>query len=585
MKNILEMDMLYGPLIKKGLEAFNGYFFKHNSYFRNKMQYVRAVYAPDDDLGNMQDYYEGSNDGESFNFKSYDPIPGNIVERATSGMMSYHLNPRDKFFALTRFGYKTEQEPNANFDKLAKQREDDIHQIMQIPSNFLAEAKFIRDKMLFGVSGKVIESEVEKITASIEQYPPEALGVGTTNGKVFDIFGVCETLTGFELAMRFGRDNPNLGVKQEMLSLSGMDRSHECRRINVKKDAFMFHMEMQSNADRTSLEHKNYMRYLNHLFKGEKDTVWLDIWYNDQGVLSVRGLPYYNIIISQWGPSHKLRGIGKGQGEKSLPLAIILAEVSDINLSGYERTFAPPYLLPNVKSLLGNDFGRDGIIYGQPAGGVPTNLSLNADVRAMIEFGEYYLQKQRDLFFLDVFELIKKSRMTTVEVDRRDRDDFRRMSLFVTQDEATNLNPTVVGLNHILHEKIGAVDKASMIALSAQYTSALSYAHKNSIFDQTDRLTASLTGLAKLELEAPSFKDFLDFVGQGRALVKSSDQMDFLLTEEESQQNMERRREMEQSEADILRGQAQGQQLQNAKLQNEALNVQPQGQQPQPGTF
>ena len=573
----VEEELIFRPLLRKGLAPLQAFYFIHNKKMLERFIAIEGVFMPSDTLSDPGNYFVGGSDGEMFNFKNYDPTPINIVSRATSGMMSYHLNPRDKFFSLKRANYRSVEPDNVDMDKSASDRENDIHTIMQLPENFITEAKMLRDKMVSGLGGKVIESQVENMVASHIHYPPRDLGLGSTNGKVFDIFGVYENLTLFEMKMRFGHGNLNPAMKgQASLGMGGPDKS--CYRINIRREALFMHLEMlqRGNSREETEESKGYRKYLKKVFGGfSKKNSWIDMWFNDEGILSVRELPYHCIVISQWGPSHRSLGIGKGQGDKAMPLALMVAELTDINLSGYERTFAPPYLLPNAKTLLGSDFGRDGIVYGSGlAGGVPTNLSLNADVRAMIEFGEYYLQKMGKMFFLDVFELVNKSRMTTVEVDRRGSDDFRRVGLFVVQDEATNLNPTTVALNHIIYEKVGADDKAANLLLSASYTSALSYAHKNSIFDQTDRLAESLTRLSALQQQAPAFSDFLDFRNQAENLVKGADQLDFMLTKKEQEENMKKRREREESEADIMRQEAAGKALTNAKLQEEVTNQQ-----------
>ena len=581
----LEGGILFKPIVKKGLEQLKGFFIAERTDYLQRLKYIRSVFLPEDKLDEMNNYYTGSYDGENYNFRIFDPTVGNIVDRATSGMITYHLNPKDKYFSLTDLFYKSGENVGVERMKALKARTEDIHKLIQLPGNFLAEAKLTRDKMVFGIGGKVIEDEGADLAATLFHYAPEELALGSTNGKSFDIFGVCENLTPFEFGQRFGTkmdDNIFQDKMYKCTGIMGADERKKCYRMNIKREALVRHMMLQTNADKKTEEYKGYEKFINELFPNDEKNPWLDLWFNEHGLITSRALPYHNIIVSQWGPSHMAMGIGKGQGDKAMPLAIMLAEITDINLTGFERTVAAPYVIPSEKTLFGSDFGRDGIIIANPSTGkgMPSILSANIDIRATVEFAEYYLTKEEKLFFLDIFELAKQGRMTTVEVERRGQDDFRRAGMFVVQDEATNLNPTVTALNHIIHNYLGIKDKAATLTLSAQYISALSYAHKNSIFDQTDRVVQSLTGIAALQQNAPKFSEVLDYKGQAEALVKGSDQMEFLLNEEERERITQQNEERMQSENDLAREQAAGAALQNAQMAEEATVNETQRPQP-----
>ena len=581
---------LYEKEIKAGLNKLSELFLSKNSNFLSRLGYIRSIYLPEDTIADGKQYYEGRYNNTDLNYPLHDPSVQNIAERAVSGMITYHLNPRDKYFSLTHLSYSSFRTKEISDDKAIKFRETDIHKILQAPNNFLAEASMERDKMIFGLGAKVIEDD-DVAVAEINHYPPEDVMLGSTNGKTFDIFGVCEQLSEFAFSVRFEveDDNDFQARRKEIAgSIGGSGELIKCYRINIKRNEFIKHMTNQNTAERGSNERKKYTKYLEILFPplDKVKNPWIDIWFNDDGPITVRSKNFYNIIISQWGPSHMPFGIGKGQGDKAIPLAVMLAEMTDTNLTGYERTVAAPYIIPSEKTLFGSDFSRDGIIIANPTTGkgMPSVLSAGVDLRAAVEFSEYYLEKHRMMFFLDVFELIRKSRMTTVEVDRRGQDNFRRIGLFVVQDEATNLNPTVNAINHIIHNDIkdkgGKDDKVAQSLLVAQYSSALSYGHRNSVFEQTDRLTESLTRMAALQKQSPQFGNFLDFKGQADTLVKSSDQMDFLLDEEERAAKEEQEAKQMQNEMDLRKQQAAGVAMDNAKKQEE-VNTMSAGQEQQ----
>ena len=112
--------------------------------------------------------------------------------------------------------------------------------------------------------------------------------------------------------------------------------------------------------------------------------------------------------------------------------------------------------------------------------------------------------------------------------------------------------------------------------MTARHTSALSYAHKNSVFEQTDRVTESLMRMGQLQQGNPQFEEFLDFKGQAGVLIRGADQLDYLLDEQEAEQNKQRRMEMQETEADRMRQEAAGAALNNAKMAGEAEGLLPQ---------
>ncbi len=566
-----------------GLKDLKKFYLCEFSSYMGRYNYIRSVIAPTDYIDDFKDYYKGDYEDREIDYSIYDPTIPNICERSVSGMGTYHMNPRDTYFDIQDLFFKKEEEKNTT--DLAKALQDmtqDIHKLGQLPLNFIENLKMMRDKMYFGIGGKVIESEGTTLPAEIVHYSPEELAIGSSNGKKYDIFGVKEELSLFSFKTRFdiGKEHPF--QSEHFMKRVGMGLMEEggeaivCYRICIQRDVIIRHMEEKCSADPGTSDYKRYKKLIMHLFPKEKQNPWIDMWFNDYGLISVRSLAYQNIIVSQWGPSHRTLGIGKGQGDKCIPLAMIIAEIADISYTGFERTYAAPYVIPSNKTLFGSDFGRDGIIVANAASGkgMPTILSANVDIRGAAEFWEYNIEKFKKLWFLDVFELVHKNRMTTVEVNRREQDDYRRLLIFVQQDEATNLNPEVVAMKHILHEYYGKDDVLSNRVILARYTSPLSYAHRNSVFEKTDKLNESLAMMGQTLEKFPALREVLSWKGQVKKLVKGSEELDYLLSDEEQQAQEQMREDSEQSELDLKRGQAEGQALDNAKRYEEVVGGQ-----------
>ena len=273
--------------------------------------------------------------------------------------------------------------------------------------------------------------------------------------------------------------------------------------------------------------------------KGEKkgSDPWVEICFSLQGICYIKVTMTRSIIVSFFHPPDGPKALPRSQGEKALSLAIILAEVQDINLSGYERTYAPPWVLPNEAKLKGADLSRDGIVYvGAGAGEPPKPLSLGANIDGMIAFGEHYLDKYKKCFFLDAFELLQQTHMTKGEVSARQADDFRQLGLYVLSDEKTNLVPTTMCLNEKIHNKIKNEDKLSKVPLTARYVSPLAYSHKNSLYARLGAVIQAIMGVVALKEKAPRLKHLFNYEAQIEQIILTGGFKDLLNTDDRKTQ-------------------------------------------------
>ena len=508
---------------------------------------LRAVFAP---LDNSR-YYDFS----SLNlgtYNTYDPTVWNTIDRAVSSMMSYHLNPKDKFFKYKDIDVKSlvkKKEKVTEAQELSLLTEY-AHYIYQAPSNFEVETMIQRDKLIFGVGIKTLDND-DQIVTRFEHYQPEDFGGLSSNAVDKDVLITRRRLTDFQARNKFidtitVRDDL-FGESASPLDLGLHDSGYYYYRLNIPYEVLMKSLQAIYKGD--SME-KQFMAYVHHIFgTADNEYYWVDLWFSRKGLLTSERRRAKTIINSMCIPPNSNSYISKGLGERALPLAIVLADLGDINISGYERTFAPTWAISNEAKLSGVNLTRDGIVYYETPEAVPKSLSLAADVRAMAEFHEYYSTVYKNTFYLDVFELLNKSRMTTSEVDARLSDNFRKLGLIVIQDESDNLQPTAMALRENLVDNADLEADAAGRVLRSEYISPIAIAHRNSSLEQTQLMMQTLGAVGKIRTESPELKKEIDFDRVVSDLFRDTDNTRYLLNEDEKDKLKQEEEELRKNNA------------------------------------
>ena len=185
----------YNQEILRGLDALVPMYSYNCKDTMERINLLRSVYDPQDD----KRYYHN----DTIEFVNYDPSTTNIIDRAVSGLQSYHMNPIDKFFKLRSAELNTTTNRAAvELQQRLSERTDDIHKIIQIPYNFLQETRLCRSKLVLNYGGKVIDVSKDNLVEFF-YYPAEATGVASSNGLIWDIYGVTEVLSDFSAQTRF----------------------------------------------------------------------------------------------------------------------------------------------------------------------------------------------------------------------------------------------------------------------------------------------------------------------------------------------------------------------------------------------
>lgn len=451
----------------------------------------------------------------SYQYEIFDPTPINSCQRALAGFMSSHYMPQDTFFKFI-VPLEDSQDPDLELNQRLNRRAEKCHSVLQQPSNFSKIFSFMRDKLVLGVGCVVVEKHSE-IIAQITPHMPENCGFASSNGAIHDITFIRENLNQFQASIRFPKlqfDSPS-------------DRVHDSAgdwyyRINVPKDVLFKYL----TAYKDKKHDHEYFKYVAEVFgkkllKRNEKGEFLDIWFSHRGVLSVNEIRNQVIIVSFMQAANDTLGVGRGQGELALPIFRILTELEVINLSGYERTFMPSWAVSDEPNALSFDLTRDHINFIDSDSKAPQPLSLNSDVRAMIEFKNYKQAAFDRIMYLDAFQLLNKSRMTTDEVDVRRQDAYRNLGPFISEDETSFLNPLIRIILDYINDASKKVDRIAIKALQATYTSPLAFSARESVFTKAQQIFRFIkegTDIATLESEVADVIDIPEYITE--ALIR-----------------------------------------------------------------
>ena len=509
---------------------------------------LRSMFCPSDDSRyfHLQD---------RFDTQIIDPTVPATVDKAVSGFMSFHYSQYDQFFKLENVVWDKmdDDEIDVASDQVLKRRTDRIHRVMQTPRNYLALTSRMEDCLVFNRGGYVGDED-ESNVMNFNHYPVEALMRWSSDGVSHNIFGVYEDLTSFRFGQRFPEPFfMREDVRRQGIGLGEDFTTYRAYRINIPKRVLYDHiLAKYPSADDYD---QDFLKYVRHIFKislkkSSEKMPWVDMWFSEQGIMHVKERIIQNIIIGQFSAGYSPLSWGKGIGEKASSLARILTEVELINLSGYERTYAPPWGVHDAAKELGLDLGRDGITFFDELKGEPRPLSLGADVRGMVEYQQYKQAALAQQFYLDMFEMINKSRMTRPEVEIRKNENFRKAGKFLAADEKYTLQPTVEMVNVALHERLKRSEKndpQSQYALSSKFTSPLAMAHKQNVFEGEGVLLEYLKIVDGMLRDDGPINDYVDIKEQLARVLKKSGREAMLKTKEEIEEALARRKQMAQA--------------------------------------
>ena len=485
---------------------------------------LRAYLYPKDDDAYLYSVYDAnalSLDYASDSRNTLNPVPYEIVKRATSGFLAYHHTPWDKFFE-TRV-VLTKEVSDEDVDKMKdywRHRDARVHGIMQQPHNVMQEALFIMSRLVFNLGVKTLDFDSNYIVRKTT-HPVERIMMYSSNSRDMDIVGVWEPLTLFQYKMRYPKVlMPRADAEEiersrflfsDQMNTDGKVASAPIKvyRFNMPVKVFVEYMRPNLYEEEEALAEFNDR--LTREYKLSSDHI-LDLVVDDKGnIISMDSREYRTVIIGHLGPV--LDGIrGKSQGDVALATARALQEAEQILMDGFESNFAPAWAMPSA--LEERAFGalqKGEIVFSEDPENIRP-LLLQLDLRMARELIMSWEERLEQLFFLDVFTLIEKSRMPTAEIAMRRSDGFKQLGLYVASDTSTNLEPEVLSIQK-MDMQVSEIKPPDVETgrLQVRYVSPIIQAIKQTTLEEYTALNNLFGMMAKIE-ESPVKK----FVDMGR---------------------------------------------------------------------
>ena len=542
-KRYLDQELM--DLMIAALQPLECFYIYDQDVNRTIMGTLRAIYMPENNRFMMQaetEYY-------NFNYQMYDPTPENTFERACSGMMTYHVNPMSPFFKLRQPAYlELGNKPvSTNLVKALGQRTRIIHGVFQEVQNFQTVSRVNRDKLCFGIGCKMLEPDPLRIT-KFTYIRPEDIGLGTSNGQFLDIYMAREKLSNFEARNRFPMPlKRDYWEKKDIMGMHDQERQNY-HRLNVPINVLRRHLYDMCRTRNNSKLLKYKVDQLfpevsqSDLEKGRDK--WADVWFTEDCVMYIGVKEYRPIITSMMAPPYTIRSLARGQGEKALPLGLQITELETIGLTCTERKFAPSWTVVDDVEKLGLSFQPHGVMIKENGMDNPFPNILDVPMTEFLEIKRYAQARYDRMFFIDVFEMVHKDRMTQDEVQIRDHDDLAKLVLYTCEDQFSDLNPTVLTINQHVHERKKKTRNKDPLAgevLNAQYTSALAFANKTGMMKKLSQMLVTGEQVSKALADDTPVNDRLDYLGYFEHTIAETGE-DTLLREEKDASRREQER-------------------------------------------
>ena len=501
----------------------------------------------------------------------YDSDPLVMKKQSLAGFVSYHKNPYSQFFNLDINSFIKELEIDNDQDvdehKVLMRRVKTLHAIMQTPTNVCIDNAMTEDKLDLGVGCKVMEKDDHAIMQAVH-FIPEDTAIGSTNGRTQNVFGVRERLSGFEIVNRYPEMVDKRLEKQLKREPFEQSEAQTLYRYNIQFKDFKQLLGTYMDHEK---DNSIFFQYLQEKFKnGSKnieDSQWLDIAFTDNGIVFYQVHNNRNIIVSQYMTPMTSLSLSHGLLDQLLPIIVLFNETIKINLTAYERTYAPSYAVADSSKSKDIKLERDKIIYLSDINDIK-DMSVRLDMGGPLQIANYLKDKLYRGFKLDTFNLLAQTHMTQGEVSQRVSESARQLGPFVSQDEADNLTIEVNFCNEQVHSRLKNSDKLADKILSAKYSSELASAHKNDMLSKTVRLNEALMSLSKVFESSPEFKNFLDVNNHAKQLLLNF-KMDSYINSEETEQRLKE----EQTAKDERKALMENAQLNQAELNNEQVTA------------
>lgn len=486
------------------------------------------------------------------NFSIIDPMPENSLERAVSGYLSFHSNPYDSYFRLHRIQVPGKGDLTDDVKKALGERSREVHAVIQEPSNFQVVGQNVRDKFIFGVCCKVVEPDPVR-TAKLSYIPAKDVAIGSSNGQELDIYGTRENLTYFQARRRF--PEPLDKEYWEMKLPDGVSGASTMMyyRFNMPVEVLRHHLMDKFREDETA--EKIFKKLLP---EGKKSgpPKWAEVWFDDETVMSIEVFDYRRIVTSFMSPPYSVNSFPRGQGEKAMPLVLSLLSITATGLKGFERTYDPPWQVTDEMERLGMDMRPDGIVFKEQGMDDAKPLSLNANMQDLIAFHQYKQSELNRLFYLDTFELINKSRMSRQEVDKRSMDDLKKLASYLVEDHHSDLNPTVLTINYLIHEQLKGSDPLNGEVLNAHYISPLASAARGALMNKFREITALGKEVGEVVVSDAPINDLIDLEGYYSDVVIKMGSDEYVRDDTERKERIEQRKAIARNRVNEQKGRA-----------------------------
>ena len=529
---------------------------------KEKIAELRAYLLPLDDDDYLTYSYDqilserGAN-GSGSRGNTLNPSPYEFFKRSTSGFLSHHHTPHEKFFQsdiiLDR---QADPQIHAEIQRYMRFRDDRAHRIIQHPSNVAQEALFILNRLVFNIGVKVLTEDDELIVRKTV-YPVESLVMESSDGRLQDIVGVWEDLSWFQFRQRF--PNPIHDVQgheqnKRVFELGGAEgesggSTKDIRVFRFNVPAGVFKSFIESYMYETPEYYKEFKKDLGGKL-GKKRTI-VDFSVTENGELLEFILrDYRNIIVSHLSFITKDGRRGKGQGDLALSTAATLQEAEEVLMNGFERTYGPAWAFPSeLEAKAYSSLGRDDIIYADDTEGIRP-LSMQLDLRSAKELILSWEERLRFITYLDTFQLIEKSRMPVQEISMRRHDSFRSLGLLIASDTASNLVPEVTAVMKIDQHvnKIQPLDVGGPASLKVSYISPIIQSIKQSALDSYRGLNQVFTEMAPLMSQPNPITDAVDYGMLVDKILEKTDNTELAVPPEVKQARAEEAARMRQLE-------------------------------------
>lgn len=549
---------------------------------RNTIADLRAHLMPADDDPFMTVPSVGALGLETYSSSTdvrntLNPTPYEVIKKSTSGFLSFHHTPYEDFFKTRLIlPEKSDKVLLEQSEEYWRWRDKRNHDHVSQARNVVEEALFIMSRIVFNIGAKTLDYD-KVLTVKKKTYPVESACLFSSDGQHLDIQGVCESLTWFQYRTRF--PNPMFPRKEGQDQIA---QSYDfTRRVTQNTthshpgDVMVFRFNVPIEFMKDYL--RSYFLSQGKLSSGEEilDIISndlsnkhdvLDFWVDQEGnIISLTGRNYRTIIIGHLGFITKDGVRGKSQGDMMLSTAKSLQEAEEILVEGFERKFGPAWAFPTeLERRAYKSLSRNDVIYVKPnqADGLRP-LTVQTELREAKELILAWEERLATLGFLDVFNLINKSRMPVPEIAMRREDGFRQMGLFIAADTAYNLEPEIATISRIDEEHNKLPEPPQMEgSTKVGYISPLIKAMRASALDEASRL---LDVMAKVEsvAEGESKKNML----YGQLVRKTLDKTDNIdLRRELQETNNIERQEAAQKTLDFQHKMAQTREAQSGNL-------------------